>query len=568
MTSYKTASPCGWKLGQLNERMPWTGFWMRPSSTSSIAALRAYRSCPDLASAAVLGEAADLLNGFVPRLLQQHRHFNVTNASKWRARVREISHWLCVGESHLQKLLLDGNLVRHFDPGTWSSAPFFRATGFIKAVHRALPVLGGEMKLRRLPKHQLMWWKALELELASDVPMQLDLPSPASPCTLPGAVSEILQVDELRFQASPTWDDAVGLQIRQLLASAQFNLACMTDGRPSRLLHHFMFRGAHLFFSLLDRLDCRLWSAVNTPLGPNPFWTRLLPAPFSEANSVRGFRNFHCDDAFRELLEEIPTRTMGSPFRFVEVGASLGGCTFHVLTSVPAALALAVEPYQQSAEAIRHTASWNGLADRLIVHQGFVSDREGACRLAPKERIRQTRNPEWNFAQTDAAVGHATNCVTATLDKILTVSWGNFETLDLLRVHVDGREEQVLKSLGDRLHPAFVHAIALAMWTFREEDALYNSAAIALLLQSRGYELRLSFLTLDLETRLLWNEDATSALQNGVNAGHTMTLIARKKAIRQLERCCRLKAWTPPQCQCGFTRLHLPESLSGCLQPS
>ena len=492
---------------------------------SSIAALRAYRLCPDLASAAVLAEAADVLNSFVPRLSQQHRHFNLTNASKWQARVREIKHWLRLGESHLQKLLMDGNLVRHYDPGTWSSAPFFRARSFIKAAHRSSPLLGGDMKLRRLPKHQLMWWKALERELASDVPMQLDRPSPASPCTLPGIISEILQVDELRFQASPTWDDAVGLQIRQLLASAQFNLACMTDGRPSRLLHHFMFRGAHLFFSLLDRLDCRLWSAVNTPLGPNPFWTRLLPAPFSEANSVRGFRNFHCDDAFRDLLNEIPTRTMGSPFRFVEVGASLGGCTFHVLTSVPAALALAVEPYQQSAEAIRHTASWNGLADRLIVRQAFVSDREGACRVASLASIHETRDPKWDFAQTDPTDptndGAVANCAAATLEKILTSSWGDFGTLDLLRVHVNGREQGVLKSLGERLRPSLVRAAVVAMW--RDRDDSYDPAAIADLLRSRGYQL---FLTPTLENKPLRNEDVPLALRRGVQAAGTMMLIA------------------------------------------
>ena len=485
--------PCSWKRGVLNERMPWRGHWARHPSISSIAALRDYSLCPDLMGTAVLAEAAGMLNRFVPRLSRHHRPLNLTNTSQWLAHIAEAKHWVRMSERHLLRLLTDGGLLRHFDPAHWSSAPFFRAVSFVRALFRAAPLLGREMKRRHLSINHLVWWRTLKTQVTSDGPMYLSLPDPIGACTLPLVVSDLLQIDSLRFQADPTWDDTAGLQIRQLLASAQANLDCMI--RDRRLLDQFMFSGADTFFALLDRLDCRLWSVVTTPLGPSKFWMRLLPLPFTEANRVRGLRKFHCDGALRDLLEELLPKPASHAFRFVEVGPSLGGCTFHVLTRVPAAYAVAVEPHQVAAEALRLTATWNGLADRVAVRQAFVSDTTGACRISLLGKIYDTRNPEWAFEQAGSELAEASNCDAASLDEIITSTWGVSGTVDLLRVHVDGREEMVLKSLHNRLSPASIQAIALAMWPFREEDALYDPAAIAHLLRTRGYELQLQFIT-------------------------------------------------------------------------
>ena len=545
--------PCSWRRAQLNERLAWKGGAVRPAHISSIAALRPFRSCPDLWSAAVLSEAAGILNQFVPRVSRNHRIFNLTNTSQWKVLANEARQWLQWGEKHLRRLMMEEHLVYHYHPAHWSSAPFFRATSFVKAAQRASPLLTSELKLRTLPRHERDWWRALELQLPSDMAMQMPRrstlrndaspTSPTSPCTLDRALSDLLEVEDLRFQASPTWDDAAGLRIRWLLHSAQSSLACIKGdegiaGSP-RLLHHFMFRGSHLFFSLLDRLDCRIWAALNTQQRPSPFWMRLLPSPFTEANSVRGRRKFHCDSEFQDLLKELRASELasasGSRFRFVEVGASLGGCTFHVLTSVPSAVAVAVEPFQPTAEAMKQTAAWNGLAERLTVQQTFVSEREGACRISSLQNIYETRSPHWDFGQEDSSDGTATNCASATLEQILTSAWGDFGTLDVLRVHVDGWEETVLKSLGDRLRPPWVRAVALAMWRSREPRAghVYDPVAIADLLRSRGYDL---LLTPTLEKGPLRNEDVVLALRRGVQAAGIMTLIATGPALQVPER--------------------------------
>ena len=520
--------PCSDKRGVLNQRMPWKGHWARPRSISSIAALRDYSLCPDLTGTAVLAEAAELLNRFVPRLSRHHRPLNLTNTSQWLVHRAEAKQWVRMGERHLLRLMSDGGLLRHFDPAHWSSAPFFRAVSFIRALLRASPLLGSELKRRHVSMNHRGWWRTLKSQVTSDGPMYLSLPDPIGPCTLPLVVSDLLQIDSLRFQAGPTWDDAAGLQIWKLLASAQANLDCTI--RDRRLLDQFMFSGADTFFALLDRLDCRLWSVVTTPLGPSQFWMRLLPLPFTEANRVRGLRKFHCAGAFRDLLEELLPGAASLAFRFVEVGPSLGGCTFHVLTRVPAASAVAVEPHQVAAEALRMTATWNNLADRVAVRQAFVSDKAGACRASLLGSIYDTRNPEWAFEE---AGPEASNCEAASLEEILTSAWGVSGTVDLLRVHVDGREEMVLKSLRDRLSPGSIQAIALAMWPFREADALYDPAAIAHLLRSRGYEIQLQFKTFASTSESLWNEDAIRALRTGVQTPETMTLIASQAQARK-----------------------------------
>eukprot|EP00439_Symbiodinium_sp_Y106_P055543 s4128_g7.t1 len=458
------------------------------------------RLCPDLTGTAVLAEAAEILNRFVPRLRRVHRPLNLTNTSHWLVHVVETKQWVRMGERHLLRLMTGGGLLQHFDPSHWSSAPFFRAMSFVKALYRASPLLGGELKRQHLSIHYRGWWRALKSQVTSDRPMDLSLPDPVGPCTLPLVLSDLLQIDSLRFQADPTWDDAAGLQIRQLLASAQANLDCMIQQdpfikgtkRPLRLLDHFMFSDAHLVFALLDRLDCRVWAPVTTPLGRGTFWMRLPPSSFTEANRVRGLRAFHCDRAFRDLLEEILAAGSPSSFRFVEVGASLGSCTFHVLTRVPTASAVAVEAYQLAAKVMRRTSTWNGLGDRVVVRQAFISDKQSACRVPTLSNVFNTKNPDWEIVQ-DAKDAEAPSCQATSLEDILLASTNGsaFETVDLLRVHVDGREETVLKSLGENLRPTMVKAIGLAVWApgFRREG--YDPASLIRLLRSRGYELAL-----------------------------------------------------------------------------
>ena len=516
-TQFHSSLACASRRLKLNLRLPWRGPSSRPVQISSTAMLREYRECPGLMSAGVLAEAASVLSG-APRHSLAHRR-NLTNTSEWKRLVGDLRHWRRTGERHLRSLAV--SLVQNLKPASQSSAPFFHAATFVEAVRKASFVLPGDFKLYRVPQEERSWWRGLASQLESKMPLQVSI-SQGDPCTLPRVLLDLLQADRLRFQANPAWHDPLGSEIHKLLASAQNNLACIA--KKTRLLQNFMFKGAHLFFSLLDRLDCRLWSLVKTPLSTKPFWIRLLPTPFTEANVVRGSGRFHCDKAFQDLLQDRlgKQRPSGSNFRFVEVGASLGSCTFQVLTSLHDSVAVAVEPYTEAASAIQQTAAWNNLADRLVVRQAFVSDRTGTCQLYAQEHM---RNPAWNFKPKDPA-DHAQHCNVTSLEEILCSVWGDFDTLDLLRVHVDGHEEAVLKSLKDRLHPELVKAVALAMWPYREEDETYDPAAVARFLRARGYELQLHFLTSSSQPQQLRNEDAILALQGGLAAADTMYLSA------------------------------------------
>ncbi|OLQ10213.1 hypothetical protein AK812_SmicGene6064 [Symbiodinium microadriaticum] len=298
--------------------MPWRGIWDRPPSTSSVAALRQYRLCPDLTGTAVLAEAAEILSRFVPRLWRVHRPLNLTNTSHWLVHVAETKQWVRMGERHLLRLMTDGGLRQHFDPSHWSSAPFFRAVSFVNALYRASPLLGGELKRQRL---------------------------------------------------------------------------------SIQLLDHFMFSDAHLVFALLDRLDCR--------------------------RSLRG--QLH-----------IP--------RFDESPQCLG----------------------------------RGRGSLPASSEGF--------HLRQAER-RFTKNPDWEILKEGGVRGRGRGREwRGSLEEILRANGSGFKSVDLLGVHVDGREETVLKSLADKLRPTMVKAIGLAAWApgFRREG--YDPASLIRLLRSRGYE--------------------------------------------------------------------------------
>lgn len=177
----------------------------------------------------------------------------------------------------------------------------------------------------------------------------------------------------------------------------------------------------------------------------------------------------------------------------MEVGASLGGCTWRVLTLHPRAVVLAVEPYQPAADALRMTALENGLSDRLTISRSFVSTKS----KCPKNTVRSAKahifvgDDEFHQLKNPArAVDN--DCATATLSEILE-SWSSAH-VDLLRIHVAGFELDVLKSAAETLHK--IRCLSVALWTHRDFPKDYDPAAVAGFLQDSGCSIVLHFVSM------------------------------------------------------------------------
>ena len=166
---------------------------------------------------------------------------------------------------------------------------------------------------------------------------------------------------------------------------------------------------------------------------------------------------------------------------------------------------------------MRRTALENGLADRLMVFESFVSSNSTCHKMAHLNR---------EHVQ-DALVDDA-DCKTATLAGILQ-SWSN-ATVDLLRIHVNGFEMDVLRSL-EKSWPK-IQTISLALWASRHFPRDYDPAAISQLLRDFGCTIELNFRKAPLtggflEKGELRDEAAVQALQKSeILSPETMTLLA------------------------------------------
>lgn len=304
---------------------------------------------------------------------------------------------------------------------------------------------------------------------------------------------------------------------------------CLHLLRQEGLLPLFAFKQSATFFRLLDRLDCRTVVAVQTNGSSGPgrpvFWMHVMPAPHWESDNIRMHKEFHCGGkVLRDFIASQRDLSLRS-FRFVEVGASLGGCSFEVLTSIPSSIALAVEAYQPAVDAMRRTAKENSLTERLMVVETFVSTGAHCPRL-----LRRYYAHEWvdghpeNSSESDPS-----SCQTAQLLEILRAWTSTSETLwvDLLRIHVNGFELDVIRSAQSLLPK--IGVLAIAMWIYREHPADYNPSAIASLLMGAGCKITLhcSDMPGAKTSQQLQNEAVIDALAHfKIKATDTMTLMA------------------------------------------
>eukprot|EP00435_Cladocopium_sp_Y103_P031649 s1854_g8.t1 len=177
---------------------------------------------------------------------------------------------------------------------------------------------------------------------------------------------------------------------------------------------------------------------------------------------------------------------------------------------------------------MRRTAFENGLADRFTILESFVSTKStcpGIVRIGFAHKF-----VDQYELKGLAATQVENDCKTATLSDIL-YSWSP-ATVDLLRIHANGFEMDVLRSAADSLHK--IRAVAIALWTVRDFPKSYDPVAIAQFLLDSGCTATLHFRFAQAlhggippESKELHNQEVISALaKSEIFTRETMTLMA------------------------------------------
>ncbi|CAE8656969.1 unnamed protein product [Polarella glacialis] len=286
-------------------------------------------------------------------------------------------------------------------------------------------------------------------------------------------------------------------------------------------------------FDVLDRLDSDVVPKLfllqaRTEFTTEPFVFHVLPTKNVESNHVLSFWDLHCDLAFKEFAMVRRSRSVAdSLFTVIEIGAHLGGCIVFAATHLKAPLrALAVEPYPPAAAALRRTVADNNLSELLAVDERFIcSDptlRFTAKQLSMGPALQFTQ-PVWDDAA-DSLGDETEGNGCATMDTVLQERGFDAESdIDLLRVHVLGRELDVLHSLKDSLGSGRIKALAVAILIDGDGNGYggQDSVGIAKLLRSYGY--RLEFY------QKYFDDDVVSMLSTAPLVG-TTTLFAQLDA--------------------------------------
>eukprot|EP00930_Biecheleria_cincta_P059942 TRINITY_DN45652_c0_g1_i1.p1 TRINITY_DN45652_c0_g1~~TRINITY_DN45652_c0_g1_i1.p1 ORF type:complete len:604 (+),score=62.75 TRINITY_DN45652_c0_g1_i1:207-2018(+) len=251
-------------------------------------------------------------------------------------------------------------------------------------------------------------------------------------------------------------------------------------------------------FSVLDRLE----SLMAPPLALDTaseswkhrlFFMHLLPTNSIESTQVRGFMDLHCDMPFKNMLLAKGQLLRGSAqIRVVEVGAHLGGCILHAITHLgDQARGLAIEPYAPAAAALRRTVVTNGIEKQLMVDDRFIcadSRQQFIPRTIQSGILYQT---EWEQVSSSTAFDADRTRTKACASLTTVLKESRFDAVDVLRVHVLGRELEVLQSAQPMLAAGRVRSIAVAVLCDHGQSMFgQDIGRIAQLLHSHGYVLQ------------------------------------------------------------------------------
>jgi len=340
----------------------------------------------------------------------------------------------------------------------------------------------------------------------------------------PGHVFSSLERAALRFAHADffrtTWapgilglggaPSASRVEMRQLLhrgqrfllqAYRQTKASAGTSGLTSMYgLFTLMGQAEVPLFELLDRLDSQVLEEIYLPdsvtHSASPFYVHVLPTRNVESNHVRTFFNLHCDQTFKDLVSEY--RSLLRPLTVVEIGSHLGGCILWALTHLPEKTrGLAVDAYPPAVAALRRTVQQNHLSDRLEVVESFVCLRDGKDERHFVASLRQTGKhlvqPAWEEITDEVVAPDANQVECTSLQEVLEEE--HIEQVDILRIHVLGREFDALRSAEKFLRAGKVKALAISV--SKESIGL---EAMAQMLMRYGYILQLEgFANLDVQ---------------------------------------------------------------------
>jgi len=181
--------------------------------------------------------------------------------------------------------------------------------------------------------------------------------------------------------------------------------------------------GLHLFLSTADRTICR--------------------ETFATGIYERGL----LEDVHRELVRANAWNLEGRDF--VDVGANLGSATCMALRHYGAARSWAFEPASMNAQLLRHNVIANGLAERTVIMECAVSDRDGSAtfelsRMGWADHRVKARGLSGPSLVADEHDRVPVTVPTRTLDSVAAAEGLDVSRVGLVVIDVQGHEGQVL----------------------------------------------------------------------------------------------------------------------------
>ena len=266
----------------LNLRQDW-------SSRNEMRGRRTWSPCEIVRDSWFLAETSNIVRNMRGR--KASLRFNASNDTHSRKQRRFIvlrtQRYVSLVEELLGDLLVKKSLYDTFHPTSLSTAIFFYAASVIRSLYPLFHWISGKSQNLREPV-----WQHLQRSLLDHLPLgPRTLPSEPRHCSLLSALHHLLKADNLRIEAGSDWSGASGMEIQKSLDSAQQQLACML-GQGGKLLQHFTFPKAFVFFHLLDRLDCHAVAAIKSEMlgkkynmSTRTFWMHVMPAAHTEIQS-------------------------------------------------------------------------------------------------------------------------------------------------------------------------------------------------------------------------------------------------------------------------------------------
>lgn len=424
-------------------------------------------------------------------------------------------------EVMMRRLFLLGgfNISIYLKPNTLSFAPFFHLAQFVQELRRYHEAAGqsgrtasycrldGDKRRPRQTAASLL--HALERYLDDDTvppketeyydfrPEADSIVELGGRCSFGVAAMLFAAADVQRLQlAAPDGGELVSSRL-VLAGTDCFRCAIRAHGAPEGFIAHLATESCVPVLEVMDRLDRQVvvpmqLEGARPAWDGRPFHVHVLPTPNIESSHVRSFLKLHCDGAFMEFARKTwASSDLKSQFTFVEVGAHLGGCTLHVLTSLDEHVqGVAIEPYAPAAAALRRTAYANSLQDRLTVEERVICEDAGARYTHQRQVVQNARwmhQPGW-VEHSAVAADAAASADTGTCKRLDDVLRNRgISAVDLMRIHVQGGELSVLRSAKAVLQAGTVRAVAVAIFGENMPAGQRQDAgAIARLLRGHG----------------------------------------------------------------------------------